>query len=477
MFPDDSLENLLSRFKGLVAKFFYKTETYLYLSPADCLGPICIACSGGSDSVFLTLIFRAFFGTHFYHSRGASILHLNHNLRGEESFQDAEFVKKFAKYLGLNFMGGTLNEPPDKLSEAKLRDMRYEFFSRQMRAIGSKVLLLGQQQNDAAETLIMRLTRASGIEGLSAPREVHQFADGTIRLRPLLGIKKSEIEAILKQCGMEWRVDSSNLSCNYFRNVIRNVVLPELQKAVPQYDIVANIAASHRAITEACDCIEEIASYGAMADSADGLNTGELNCMPTSIVRYILHKWLCKKRIELRRGEFENLLDAVRGISRACDGTVRINAVHGDGVVLSRGRLMTIGDFENRKQGKANFTFDNWVGGSLFLPNGKTLSQKSYRIKNRNAFLGCNSDGEACVELAQGETLSVRTFDPNFNYVAFGHGSQKKLCKILGKETRCYLGKPMVLCGDRACWVPGLAVSELFKIKGDGEHALLLTYS
>jgi tRNA(Ile)-lysidine synthase len=438
-------------------------------------GPICIACSGGSDSLFLTLAFCAFCDRSDYFFDRATILHLNHNLRGKESFQDAEFVAELAEYLGLNFIRGTLNELPDKPSEETLRDIRYKFFSKQMQAIGSRILLLGQQQNDVAETLIMRLTRASGLEGLSAPREMQKFADGTVRLRPLLGIKKSEIESVLRQCDVPWRVDFSNMSRNYFRNTVRNVILPELQKTVSQYDIVANIAKSHAAITEAQDFVEEVASHETMINSTDGINVSKFNGMPSSMLRHILRKWLLNKRIELGRKDFENLFDSVRW-GKEMTKTVRINAMHGEVVVVSRGILMTKGDFANRLRQHTNFDFNNWAKGLIYLPSGKTLSQKLCKVENGDMLLKCDICKQVYIEVEDGQNLSVQAFDPKSGYIMFSHKSPKKLGSILGRLAPDYFDKPMVMCEDIVCWVPGLAVAEPFKVK-NLDRALLLTYS
>ncbi|MDR0679858.1 MAG: tRNA lysidine(34) synthetase TilS [Puniceicoccales bacterium] len=487
MFPKNK-KNLLSRFRELAgelfektrtnSKFFGNTETALdVIGDGNCeyCGPVCIACSGGSDSLFLTLAFCAFCDYGDYSFNRATILHLNHNLRGEESFQDAEFVAKLAEYLGLNFIGGTLNEPLDKPSEETLRNIRYKFFSKQMRAIGSRILLLGQQQNDMAETLIMRLTRASGLEGLSAPREMQKFADGTIRLRPLLGIKKSEIESVLKQCGVPWRIDFSNMSCYYFRNTVRNVILPELQKAVPQYDIVANIAKSHAAIAEAQDFVEEVSSHETMINSAKGINISKFNGMPSSMLKHILRKWLLNKRIELRRKDFENLFDSVR-LGKEMAENVHINAMHGEGVVVSQGILETKGDFASRLKQRANFDFNNWAKGLIYLPSGKTLSQKPCKIENEGMLLECDICKQAYIEVGDGQNLSIQAFDPKSGYVMFSHKSPKKLGSILGKLAPDYFDKPMVMCGTIVCWVPGLAVAEPFKVK-NLDRALLLTYS
>jgi tRNA(Ile)-lysidine synthase len=466
---------LLANIGKLSVKFFEKSRAFSFLSTdADISGrPVCIACSGGSDSVFLTLVFCAFFGKNERLAKGASILHLNHNLRGEESICDAKFVEQLAKYLGLNFMLGTLGQHGEKPSEGELRAMRYGFFSRQMRELGSNILLLGQQKNDAAETLIMRLTRASGLDGLLAPREIRRFADGTVRLRPLLTIKKDEIEDILRQCGVTWRVDSSNLSCDYFRNVVRNVVIRELQRAVPQYDVVSNIAVSRQELSEADDAIEDMANATiAVNGSSETLDTRIFCDKPVALVRRVLYNWLLSKGIGVKKSEFERLLRAL--IWRE---NIKINAVRGNGLALFQGTLAVFQKSSGVKKLETEFCFENLECGLLVFPNGRTLSSEVLRPEDCAVFSMEDLRKRAYVSWDGSTPVNVRSFDPDLQYVRFGHSSPKRLCKILGCAVENYRNHPIVFLGDQPCWIPGLAVSNLFKIKEDTSHALLLTYS
>jgi tRNA(Ile)-lysidine synthase len=495
MMCDGDQKKLLAEVRALSGKYVDKSEAMAILRMNhNCASPVCIACSGGSDSVFLALLFRAFFGNGGP-ANGATLLHLNHNLRGEESLQDAKFVAELAKYLELNFISGTLNKCPASQSEGELRDLRYEFFARQMKAIGSNVLLLGHHKNDVAETLIMRLTRASGLDGLTAPREVCKCTDGTTRLRPLLAMKKSEIEEILGKIGAKWRVDSSNFSPCCLRNVVRNVVLGELQRAIPQYDIVANICESRRELAEINEFIENKACRAIERNAlAGGLDVSIFRNEPSVIVKRALRKWLLDKKIEIGRGEFENLANGVKGWLERCPTVtaknlgasaencrrgedIRINAAHGNGLILSRGILATLSDFESKRELRANFYFRNWCHGSLYLPNGRLLSRKLCSIESGNISLACDPREGAYVAGKKGATFSVQNFDPRIGYVRFGHESPKKLAGILGRDMEIYRDRPVIFMDNSPCWVPGLSVSNLHRVKDGSESALLLTYS
>ena len=95
-----------------------------------------------------------------------------------------------------------------------------------MKKAKARLLWLGHQQDDIAETLLMRLARGSGTGGLAAPRPAQELSDGRLHLRPMLSLKKAEITTALKQAGAVWREDASNASGDHFRNRIRARVLP-----------------------------------------------------------------------------------------------------------------------------------------------------------------------------------------------------------------------------------------------------------
>ena len=153
-------------------------------------------------------------------------LHFDHDLRGRESRGDAGFCRRVCAGLGLALVGERWVGRTETPSEAEARAGRFEFFDRTLRSRRMRALWLGHQQDDVAETLLMRIARGSGAAGLASPRPVHEHREGKIHLRPLLALKKAEIEAALLSAGAEWRRDSSNAEGDYFRNRVRNAVLP-----------------------------------------------------------------------------------------------------------------------------------------------------------------------------------------------------------------------------------------------------------
>lgn len=269
---------------------------------------ICVGCSGGSDSISLVY----FLLSHYeIFSKNSTILHFNHNLRGEDSNKDEFFVKNLANLLGLNFISEKLDTHGLNISESSLRNKRYEFFSKNMTNIGSNVILLGQQKNDIAETMLMRLTRSSGTGGLSSPRPISVIDGWQVRIRPLLSIKKLQIEEILTKINQSWRIDNSNFSDDFFRNRIRNNVITELQSSIPQYDVIDSLAESRKLLQEDDDALNLISSQYFDKTAEQVLNTKNISTLPRAIIRRILHNWLLNKKITVQKQNFEKTLLAI----------------------------------------------------------------------------------------------------------------------------------------------------------------------
>jgi tRNA(Ile)-lysidine synthase len=192
---------------------------------------VLLAVSGGVDSVVLCELSKEA-GLHF------AIAHCNFGLRGEESNRDEAFVRT----LGEKYNVEVYVKKFDTLSfaeEQKLsiqeaaRKLRYDWFEEVRKEQGFAFTLLAHHANDNIETLLMNFFRGTGLEGLTGIPEEKKEAHC---LRPMLGLKRSEIEAFVKEHGLQWAEDSSNASNKYTRNFFRNELIPQLQKVFPQVE-------------------------------------------------------------------------------------------------------------------------------------------------------------------------------------------------------------------------------------------------
>lgn len=269
-------------------------------------GPWCVALSGGVDSLALLLLLRAHWA-----EQPLVALHFNHRLRGRAADADARFCQTVCRDLGVTCVVGVWRQAPRQASEARARLARQEFFSREMKRRRSRVLWLAHQQDDIAETMLMRLARGSGTGGLAVPRPVQAFSDGRIYLRPLLTLKKTELMDGLKRAGVAWREDATNQGHDFFRNRVRHSVVPAWQKSAGR-DALAGAALTRELLEEDDNALE------IWLDRLDPLKRGILDVQrlkdaPRAVVRRALHRWLLAVRpdTDLSRQGFELLLAAV----------------------------------------------------------------------------------------------------------------------------------------------------------------------
>ena len=187
----------------------YKASTYL------------VAVSGGIDSVVLL---------HVMNSLGLKlkVLHVNYQLRGEESNSDEEFVTNLAKDLEIPFEVKVV-ELTNKLSKGgNLQDLarkeRYDFFKKELKKEKNAYCVTAHTKSDQIENFWMHFIRNSGRTGLAGMKEENNHI-----LRPLLNVSRSEIMNYANLNKLNWREDSSNQKNDYLRNALRNLILPKLR--------------------------------------------------------------------------------------------------------------------------------------------------------------------------------------------------------------------------------------------------------
>jgi tRNA(Ile)-lysidine synthase len=268
-----------------------------------------LAFSGGADSLALLLIFWAEGPGRW--GRDFVVLHFDHRLRGRESTADARFCQTVCRSLGVTCVVGRWSGARRGASEAEARAARHDFFSREMKRRRLRLLWLAHQQDDIAETMLMRLARGSGTSGLAAPRPVQELADGRIHLRPLLTLKKTGLIEALREAGATWREDASNLSDDHFRNRVRRTVVPAWQKSAGR-DALAGAALARELLEEDDAALEVWLNQVAPLKGAV-LDLKRLETLPRAVMRRALHRWLLAVRPEtdLSRQGFERLLDCV----------------------------------------------------------------------------------------------------------------------------------------------------------------------
>ena len=166
------------------------------------------------------------------------IAHFEHGLRGQESLDDAAFVKNFSEARGIKFIGGSGDvrnfSAENKISvETAARTLRYEFLSEARKALNFDAIALAHHADDQAETILMRLLRGATSSGLSAMKFRTFSEDYGLLIRPLLRFRKVALENFCREKNLSPRLDSTNLETEATRNKIRLELMPALEKFNP----------------------------------------------------------------------------------------------------------------------------------------------------------------------------------------------------------------------------------------------------
>jgi tRNA(Ile)-lysidine synthase len=200
-----------------------------------------VAVSGGADSTALLLALEELKRVGLLDVE-LTAAHLNHGLRGASAEEDARFAESLARSRGFEFVseradvGRLVSESGDNLEQAARR-ARYEFLSEAARRAGARAVLTGHTLDDQAETVLLRLLRGSGSEGLGGMRPERKLEEGgevSLR-RPLLEwARRAETEGYCRERGVEFRADEMNEDERFSRVRVRRTLLPLLETFNPR---------------------------------------------------------------------------------------------------------------------------------------------------------------------------------------------------------------------------------------------------
>ncbi|OGO87060.1 MAG: tRNA lysidine(34) synthetase TilS [Clostridiales bacterium GWF2_36_10] len=243
---------------------------------------ICVCLSGGADSVSLLVALNMLKSKYEFALCAA---HVNHLLRGDESFRDENFCIELCVKLGIKLHTTRidikkLSKENKKSIEEAARDARYSYFGELGKQYSVDYFATAHTKNDNAETVYMNIIRGTTVSGLCG---IPQINGNTIR--PLLNMSREENEEFLSTNGfssandLSFVIDSSNSDNNYTRNYIRNVLLPTAKKINSQ-------------VIEAVDRLSEFARID------EGYFNSVLDTLPADIKYSELHPSLLKRKLQ-----------------------------------------------------------------------------------------------------------------------------------------------------------------------------------
>ncbi len=340
---------------------------------------VLLAVSGGSDSVALFHLFVALQKRLDISEIG--VAHVNHQLRPDESVREEEFVSQLAAKHGCRFHSKKLQgkSPDDPGIEEWARKERYRFFMEVKEEFGYKFIATGHTADDQAETILMRLSRGSGMQGLCGILPVRE--DGVVR--PLISERKDTLQSWLEKKGLKWYEDSSNTNLKFKRNWIRHSIVPLLVEREPK-------------------AVENLASI------AENMQEQARFCNP------LINKWITDhvitdeaNRIVLRKPEIDG------DYFPAAEGCARLFREHG--ISFDRAHIVSFLKELHRSSG-CFLLRDGWQ----FYP-GKDRVEIVLNVHRKEESFSCRVPAPGTIDCDEAgyrfttEFLSLKEWDGNFD--------------------------------------------------------------
>ncbi len=204
---------------------------------------VVVACSGGPDS---QVLLHALWSLRDHHGCELIAATVDHGLRPEAS-SEAALVRELAEELAIAFVGLPVVVSPGASLQARAREARYAALLACAAGQAAERVAVGHTLDDQAETVLARLLRGAGLEGLRgiAPKR----ADGVVR--PLLDVRRAEVLAYAEQVGLRFAQDPSNRDARFLRARVRHTLLPLLEQENPRLsEHLANLAEDVRDVSE-----------------------------------------------------------------------------------------------------------------------------------------------------------------------------------------------------------------------------------
>jgi tRNA(Ile)-lysidine synthase len=393
------------------------------------------------------------------------VAHFDHGWRPQEDERETELVRSLALSLGLPFeMEKSLSRmKKGRLSlEEYARNRRYEFLERVREKHLANRIALGHHLHDQAETFLMRLLRGSGVSGLAA---IPPTRDNVIR--PLIETTRHEIELYVRNIGLSFATDSSNLNVDLFRNRIRLELLPLLLQYQPR--LVEHLGETTSSLREESEFLDSLSAEwigkeaGLVSNQKISIPLQPFLALSAVLRKRIIRKILITVRGSVRRIGRNHIL-AIDQLAGSTQPQGRLSLP--DRLIVKRTYdcLHFIREDEGTAEG---FCYCLDGPGTLFIREiGKFLNvavrdkgeKWSPPVSPWSAVLDAE---KACFPLV------VRNFRPGDRFVPLGMKGHKKLKDFfvdLKAPFEVRRTTPILLQQDTPVWVAGYRIDERFKV-------------
>lgn len=441
--------------------------------------PVLVGLSGGPDSLFLLDSMQRI-------GYKLVVAHLDHCLR-PESGREAHHVQAMAEARKLPFFLDSMNvyqyasEKGLSIEEAA-RELRYHFLFKVAEAEKLQAVAVGHHADDQVETVLMHLLRGAGLDGLkgmtykSLP---NAWSDHIALVRPLLGVWREQILDYLAENNLQYVEDSSNLDTTFYRNRLRNELIPYLEGLNPGvktrlWRMADILTADHAVLNDLMDKTWD----SLFLESGEGylaLDWHNLRAQPLGIQRRLIRRAIAALRPGLRDIDYAAVGRALNFISTP-PNSGRIDLIAGLQIIFE-GEILWLADRE------ANLPQGHWpqlsrgaearldIPGKLELTGGWEL--RASIVKDVSA--GCaqaleNLDPfQAWLDFDTLQLpLSVRVRRPGERFKPLGMaGKTMKLADFMVNvklPQRARDSWPLVLSREEILWIPGYRLAHPFCI-------------
>jgi tRNA(Ile)-lysidine synthase len=289
---------------------------------------VVLAVSGGADSVALL---RGWLEARPSFCDELLVATFDHGLR-KESADEARFVQELSSELGVPCVVGSPDRPidarPDHSVESAARRARYAFLSQVALQQQRTSVVTAHTADDQMETVLFRVVRGTGLAGLAGIPSRREIAPGVDVVRPMLGIRRREIEDYLASLSQTFIVDPSNSELRFARNQLRQVVLPMLREQVHAGvdDALLRLAETARAEWASRETEVQAALAECLVSSSDEevvLDTVPFGSFDERLAGRVLREVVRRLRGPLRDVGWRSVLQAL-AVARP-EGPVRID--------------------------------------------------------------------------------------------------------------------------------------------------------
>lgn len=421
------------------------------------------AVSGGADSVALLrllLELRKDLGIVL------SVVHLNHKLRGADSDADENFVAELARRHKLELYADSADvaafAAKKHLSlETAAREARYEFFRGLLRGGYLNRIATAHTLDDQAETVLLRIIRGAGTRGLAGiyPQLSVEGSQFSV-IRPLLGTRRKDLEAYLRELDQDWREDASNRDLRHARNRVRHGILPRLERNLNPLvrEALAETAEIARAEEEYWE--QEVTKV-LPASIKPLLKLTILRDLPLTLQRRLVRLVAESFGVRLEFRHVEEILQLKAGESAALP----------KGWIASRKKEEL--RFETcREKKSADYEYPLPLPGAVDVPEAGSRFE-SVLISNKGAY---NPDYLLNRTVLR-DDLRVRNWRPGDRFWPPHTKAAKKIKELLQERHLTGTEKaswPVVVSGSAVVWVRGFAAPRALRAESQTNQAVLI---